>query len=288
MPHSRARTASARARLVVALLVTALLAAAWIQWRSSRPWPPRPAPGHLRVATYNIRAALGGLDGIVADLEPIHADLIALQEVEHGLERPRSTDQAGHVAKALGMEEVFAGSFPVDEGDGEYGIAVLSRYPILSSEKLPLPQGKGRWPRVALKVEVDAPNGPVRFVCVHLARPFHWPLSNTVTRLGQISALLRSLEEDELPVIVAGDMNSLPYSAEGARFRLALRPAWSLWRDGWGTSFSLETIGWPGGAIKIDHVLHDGTWRSHGTWVAPGGASDHRPVFSDLSREDAR
>jgi endonuclease/exonuclease/phosphatase family metal-dependent hydrolase len=240
------------------------------------------------VATYNIRAALGGLDGIVEDLEPIHADIIALQEVERGIERPRSADQAGHVAKALGMESVFAGSFAVDEGDGEYGIAVLSRYPILSSERLPLPQGTGRWPRVALKVEIDAPGGPVRFVCVHLARPFHWPLSNTVTRLRQISALLRSLEGEARPIVVAGDLNSLPYSAEGARFRVALQPAWSLWRDGWGTSFSLETIGWPGGAIKIDHILHDGRWRSHGAWVAPGGASDHRPVFSDLSRRDAR
>jgi endonuclease/exonuclease/phosphatase family metal-dependent hydrolase len=284
--HPRSRSASSRARLAVALLVTALLAAAWIQWRSSRPWPPRPAPGDVRVATYNIRAGLGGLDGIVADLEPIHADFIALQEVEHGMKRPRSVDQAGHIAKALGMEEVFAGSFPVDEG--EYGIAVLSRFPITRSEKVALPQGRGRWPRVALKVEIDAPGGPLRFVCVHLARPFHWPLSNTFTRLGQISELLRSLEGEELPVIVAGDMNSLPFSAEGARFRRALTPAWSLWRDGWGTSFSLEAIGWPGGAIKIDHVLHDETWRSHGTWVAPGGASDHRPVFSDLSRREPR
>ncbi|MBZ0268468.1 endonuclease/exonuclease/phosphatase family protein [bacterium] len=286
MAQPRSRTASSRARLTVALIVTALLAAAWIQWRSSRPWPPRPAPGHLRVATYNIRAGLGGLDGIVADLEPIHADLIALQEVEHGMARPRSADQAGHIAKALGMEEVFAGSFPVEEG--EYGIAVLSRFPITKSEKMSLPQGRGRWPRVALKVEVDTPDGPMRFVCVHLARPWHWPLSNTFTRLAQIRALLASIDGETLPVVVAGDMNSLPYSVEAARLARTLDPAWEPWRDGWGTSFSLETIGWPGGAIKIDHVLHDDRWRSHGTWVAPGGASDHRPVFCDLSRRDGR
>jgi len=275
-----------RARRPLAVLFAGTVVAAAVglvvHFRTPKVWPERPPEGRLRVATYNIRAALGGLDRIADDLRPLNADLIALQEVERGIHRQRSLDQAGHLATALGMESAFAGSFPVEQG--EHGIAVLSRYPILDTEILRLPRGNGRWPRVALKVRVEAPGGPLLFVALHLARPWFWPFSNTRARLAQIGALLDSLEGEPLPVIVAGDFNSLPFSAEAFRIGGELQPTWKPWRDGWATSFSLDSIGWPLGSIKIDHILHDRHWQDHGTWVAPRGASDHQPVISDLSR----
>ncbi len=267
--------------LIVALVTASGIGFLVVDARAPASAPATPPPGRLRVVTYNIRAGLGGLDDVASDLASLTPDLVALQEVERNIPRSRSRDQAGFLGRELGFEWAFAGSFPVEEG--EHGIAILSRFPILESEVLRLPQGRGRWPRVALKVRVQTPDGPVRFVCVHLARPRGWPLSNTRARLVQIDALLASLEGDALPVVLAGDFNSLPVSAEAWKLSRQLTPAWNPWRDGWATSFPLEAIGWRAGSVKIDHVFHDDQWDNHGTWVAPKGASDHRAVISDLS-----
>lgn len=269
--------------LAAGLLVAGALAGIIWAVGSRNPGPiPDRAEGTLRIASYNIRAALGGLDAVTEDLRRLDPDLVALQEVERGIARSRSQDQAGHLGRDLGLNWAFAGSFEVD--GGEHGIAVLSRYPILQEEIVRLPQGTGRWPRVALKVRVDAPGGPLTFVCVHLARPWGWPLSNLGARLEQMDALLESLEGVEGPVIVAGDFNSLPISWEAWKMAHRLQAAWNPWRDGWANSFPLESIGWPRGAVQIDHVFHDADWQSRGFWAGSLSASDHRPVVADLVR----
>ena len=275
------RRFSLRALRPAAVTLGAAILGVWIV---SLRTPPRPEagapPGAIRVVTYNIRAALGGLDGIASDLSPWQADVIGLQEVERGIPRSRSADQPGDLAATLGMQAEFAGSFAV--GSGEHGIAILSRHPMSDVRVLELPRGSGRWPRVALCARIEAPAAPFRFVVVHLARPWSWPFSNTATRLAQLDALLGELENEELPVVLAGDFNSFPISFEALSTSRRLATSWRPWRDGWATSFPLEAIGLPGGSVKIDHVYHERSWRSLGHWVAPLGASDHRAVIVDL------
>jgi endonuclease/exonuclease/phosphatase family metal-dependent hydrolase len=242
--------------------------------------PPGPGPDELRVVTYNIRAGLGGLDAVAEDLRRLSPDVVALQEVERGVRRSREIDQARSLGEALGMEHAFGGSFSVEQG--EHGIALLSRYPMSEVEAVRLPQGTGRWPRIALKARIDAPGATFRMVCVHLARPWGWPMSNTRARLAQIRTLQEVIEDDPLPAVVAGDFNSFPISLEGWSMSRTLENAWKPWRDGWATTFPLDVLGWPGGSIKIDHVFHDPTWQSRGNWVGRPGASDHRAVVTDL------
>ena len=112
--------------------------------------------------------------------------MVALQEVERGVRRSREIDQARSLGEALGMHHAFGASFPVERG--EHGVALLSRFPISEVEVVRLPQGNGRWPRVALKARIDAPQTPFRMVCVHLTRPWGWPTSQTRARLAQIRA----------------------------------------------------------------------------------------------------
>jgi endonuclease/exonuclease/phosphatase family metal-dependent hydrolase len=285
-PARSRRRAVARAVRLLAAIGGAAALVAWIVHERT-PGLPRagPAEGTLRVVTYNIRAGLGGLEAIAADLVPWDADVIALQEVERGIGRSRSADQPGDLGTALDMESAFAGSFAV--GGGEHGLAILSRYPLSDVRTIPLPRGSGHWSRVALSARVETPVGPVRFVCVHLARPWRWPLSNTATRLAQLDALLAALENESLPVVLAGDFNSFPVSLEALSMARRYATSWSPWRDGWATSFPLRAIGWPAGAVKIDHVFHDRDWESTGHWVAPAGASDHRPVIVDLRPGEA-
>jgi endonuclease/exonuclease/phosphatase family metal-dependent hydrolase len=234
----------------------------------------------VRVVTYNMRAGLGGLEEIIEDLRNLSAGVIALQEVERGVHRSKAVDQAATVAEALGMQAVFASSFKVDKG--EHGIAILSRWPIVPADTLRLPQSTGRWPRVALLARIEAPQGPFLLACLHLTRPFGWPVSGTRSRLAQIATVLDRVRQESIPVVLAGDLNCLTISPEAWSLSRELAPAWQPWRDGWANTFSLESLGWPGGAIKIDHIFHDRRWSCRGTWVAPKGGSDHRAVVADL------
>lgn len=283
---SRSSNASVvpRGRKRFALLfafVAVAVAMIWITVHETPVRPASPPPGTLRVATYNIRAGLGGLPGIIEDLRRLSADVIAIQEAEKGIYGSREIDQARTLADSLRMEYAYAPSFSLE--GREHGIAILSRFPLSEIERVALPQGSGRWPRVALTTRVAFPEAATRVVCVHLTRPVRVPFSHTRDRLAQLKAVFDAIENDSLPCIVAGDFNSTPLSPERWLISRHLADSWTPWRDGWATTFPLSSIGLPLGSVKIDAIYHERTWRSIGTWVAPPGASDHRPVVTDLA-----
>ena len=89
----------------------------------------------IRVATYNIKHGRG-MDGVLdlertlATLKSLNADVIALQEVDDQARRSGGVDQASWLAERLGMHAAY-GAF-MDFQGGRYGLAILSRRPILS------------------------------------------------------------------------------------------------------------------------------------------------------------
>ncbi len=91
--------------------------------------PAAPSGRRVRVATWNIRAALSApVDDIAAELQAMQADVVALQEVDAGTRRGGFVDQPAELARAIGFHAVFAASIEWDEG--HYGLAVLSRWPL--------------------------------------------------------------------------------------------------------------------------------------------------------------
>src|SRR3954470_16689448 len=87
----------------------------------------------FRVMTYNIHHG-EGLDGKV-DLQRIadlikeeKADMVALQEVDRNTERTGKRNFPAEFAKLTGMSCVFSNNWPVK--GGEYGTAILTRFPI--------------------------------------------------------------------------------------------------------------------------------------------------------------
>jgi endonuclease/exonuclease/phosphatase family metal-dependent hydrolase len=162
----------------------------------------------ITVMAYNIHHG-EGMDSIV-DLERLarliaaqQPDLVAIQEVDSSTERTGRVDQASRLAELTGLHHAF-GAFMPYQG-GAYGMAILTRLPVIATENLRLPDGDE--PRTALSIRVTAPSGrEIRFVDIHFYR-------TEQERLAQAGRLLELISGDTVPVILAGDFNSEPGTA---------------------------------------------------------------------------
>jgi len=230
----------------------------------------------IRIVSYNIRHARG-MDGQVdvkrtGDvLARLGADLVALQEVDRGCRRSEKQDLPAVLARRLSMAMRFA-KF-IDFEGGEYGLAVLSKYPIRQSRSIVLPRGEAE-PRWALEVVVQ-PEGsrtPVSFICLHL----DW-LDERV-RTGQVEALQKALANTTRPVILAGDFNC----------RRTGKPLEMLRAGGWNVlekTDPKETFPADKPEAEIDFVVIRGfdPAKTHSEVVAESTASDHRPVLATIT-----
>ncbi len=230
----------------------------------------------IRAATYNIRHGAGMDDSIrlertAATLRPLAADFIALQEVDDRVRRSGSVDQARLLGDLLGMRSAF-GSF-MDYQGGRYGLAILSRWPIMRATPLRLPDGNE--PRVALLVEVKLSDGsPLTVVCVH----FDW-VSNDNFRFSQAKALSAALDTLSTPYLLMGDFNDEPGSRTIRLFRAhaeeVVKPR--------GAHLTFPAAPEPVKEIDFIFTSPAGRWRVDSVAVVEERmASDHRPVMAVL------
>ena len=195
------------------------------------------ADPQVRAMTWNIWWRFGPRwrerqPGILATIERFTPDVIALQEV-WGAD---GTTQADEFADALGFHAVFASpAYPrtpepvlTPDHDGvELGIALLSRWPIVEHEAIPMPARHRSWDPVALRARVAHPAGPLPIVvaCLEHATTF------SDDRLAQ-AALLADLGTDPAadgpcPSLVMGDLNAAADSAVLRPLREVLIDAWT-------------------------------------------------------------
>ena len=100
------------------------------------------APVRLRVLCYNIHHA-AGVDGkldvprIARVIQSVKPDLVALQEVDRNTTRTGKVDQAAELARLTRMNHVFGANIAFQ--GGQYGNAILSRFPITEHRNHLLP-----------------------------------------------------------------------------------------------------------------------------------------------------
>ncbi|MBR9988488.1 MAG: endonuclease/exonuclease/phosphatase family protein, partial [Gemmatimonadetes bacterium] len=116
----------------------------------------------LSVVSYNIRHGRGmddqvDLERIAAVLRRLDPDVVALQEVDEGVDRSGGVDQTERLGDLLGMHHAF-GSF-MDYQGGRYGMSILSRCAMRFVTPVRLTEGNE--PRIALAVELALRDGVV-------------------------------------------------------------------------------------------------------------------------------
>jgi endonuclease/exonuclease/phosphatase family metal-dependent hydrolase len=177
---------------------------------------PETFDGTLRVLSYNIHHAGPPSKPGVIDMEAVarvirteDPYLVALQEVDVYTTRSGKTlHQAEELGRLTGMHAYFAKA--IDFGGGEYGLALLSKYPLEDVQRVALPtvEGTGGEPRILLSGVATLPGGKkIRFAGTHLDAQ-----ASDTNRGPQMSRIMEVLGGDPLPVILAGDFNDGPSS----------------------------------------------------------------------------
>lgn len=232
----------------------------------------------LKIMSYNIHACIG-MDGIL-DPERIatvfaeeNADLIGMNEVDLGTERTGGVDQTRQIADQLGYHYVFGPAMAY--GGGEYGNALVSRYPIevIQNHKLPFLQDISKEPRAILECSVDVEGSQLRVLVTHLGLD----VSERELSINYIADLLQG---SDTPTILIGDFNIRYHESFGE-----LEPLMAMLKDApaeIGKEDEILTFDAHEPTARIDYVFLSKELMVEDVYVVKTEASDHLPLVCVL------
>jgi endonuclease/exonuclease/phosphatase family metal-dependent hydrolase len=241
----------------------------------------------LRLLSYNIHKCIGGVDRtyepmrvaqVIARYEP---DLVLLQEVDQHARRTNADRQVDLLGDFLGLRHrTYFPNVRVRSG-GEYGNAILSRYPLTETSNIDLtvpPKKKRSVLHARYRIRLGGALGnQARTVHVY---NLHLGLSG-IERKIQLRKFLESHPfvglHQRTPVIVAGDFNDVwgtlgkkllvPAGFSGTGHPIRTFPAWGPIR-------ALDAI-YVRGNVELLHVYR-------ARLKLAKRASDHLPLVAEL------
>jgi endonuclease/exonuclease/phosphatase family metal-dependent hydrolase len=253
---------------------------------------PAPAPVALRVMSYNILHGAGE-DGVfdlsrtAAAIRAQHPDIVGLQEVDdHWDTRSDFVDEPAALARDLHMRVFFGAIYdlpPATAGqpDRKYGVAILSRYPILhavdhditrlsTQDPDPTPAPAPGFPEVV----VNARGAHVHVFDTHL----DYRADPSVREL-QVADTVRIMRHAGGQQILLGDFNAEWDAPELTGLHsYGLTDAWAATGRPGGDTYPADVP-----VQRIDHITVTPQIGIDDVAVPDTQASDHRPVVADLT-----
>jgi endonuclease/exonuclease/phosphatase family metal-dependent hydrolase len=235
------------------------------------------SPFRVKVLCYNIHHGRGAddkvdIERIAKVIQAVDPDLVALQEVDSGVNRSQQINEPEKLGELCKLTPVFGNNIRYDGGD--YGNAILSRWPVAGHTNHKLQSYYPNEQRGLLEVQVTLPEerGSLFFYATHYDYRGNSPerLPSAVTT-NEILAT-----KNGLPAILAGDLNEPP----DANAVKELAKSWKRTNSG-----ELPTYPADKPTKQIDHILVSppGRWRVIETRVLDdAAASDHRAIVSLL------
>ena len=251
---------------------------------------PPPVGQRLRVMSYNIHAGAGhdnvfDLERQATAIEAQRPDVVALQEVDvHWAARSDYADVASWLSRRLRMRAFFGPIYtlPPDRANApprEYGLAILSRRPILAVENHkitrlstqvpdPVPELAPGFPEIVISVR----GVRLRVYDTHLDYR-----ADPSVRRAQVADMLAIMNERPGAKVLAGDFNAPPDAPE-------LAPLWGELSDAMARASRSDIPTYPADVPgqRIDYVTTTPGIAVRAAWVPETLASDHRPVVTDL------
>lgn len=258
--------------LVLLLLVSGLGCAVTAQTNS---------PATIRVMSYNIHHG-EGIDGkvdllrIAQLIKEQSVDIVALQEVDKGTERTQRRDFPAELAELTGMICVFSNN--LNHMGGEYGNAVLTKFPVKRSSNLHFKKIDEAEQRGILQLTLGVRGREVVFMNTHLDhRPNDAARWSSVAEIETLAAKFQGK-----PMLMCGDFNDTPKSRVCERIGKLFDDSWTLIGEGEGLTSPAEK---PRRRIDYIWISKDRSLIPVKASVLQSEASDHLPVVVEFKLE---
>lgn len=220
----------------------------------------------VQMMSYNIRNGKG-MDG-ERDLERIArvirqsgAQIVALQEIDSLTQRSGRSNVMQELASLTGLNPSFASAIPYQ--GGAYGIGILSVQKPISCQRIPLPGAE------EARVLLLADFGTYAVACTH------WSLTQA-DRAKSVEIIKTLFADIDKPIILAGDLNCLPQSAEIAQMSDLLQLLNNPGQLTFPSNIPDRCIDYLFGTKDKVKVLDCKVYQAAGT------ASDHLPIYARL------
>ncbi|MGD2050113.1 MAG: endonuclease/exonuclease/phosphatase family protein [Chloroflexota bacterium] len=230
--------------------------------------------GSLKVVTWNIAFA-EEIEEAIAELSENEdlqgADILLLQEMdESGTET---------MAQTLGYNYVYYPASIHSRHDKNFGNAILSKWPIVDSEKIILPHQNPRNDQIRIAVRALISFGDIKVPVYSLHTETYW--LGQRSREDQIDYITEQIETIYPYALAGGDFNTLtPGSVRALEDRLG-KVGFDRVSAGAGQSVGIGDLG-----FKLDHIFARGMVPIDTGVSSTSTASDHYPVWVDLVLED--
>lgn len=228
----------------------------------------------LIVITYNIHHGRGtdgkvDIDRIAELLIESKADIVALQEVDIHTERSGKIDIAKILSEKTGLKFTAFGKNLEFEG-GEYGNAILSRYPIENEENIHFKNISGEQRGVQAAI-IKIYQKSLLFLNTHL--------DHTENDDSERVLYTEKIRDEIIPfydqqsIFLAGDLNDVPGSETYQIINRHLKDAWIEAGTGEGFTIPVQNPN-----RRIDYIFYSGNIIPKEAKVIQTGASDHLPL----------
>ncbi len=242
----------------------------------------------IKFLHYNIAACRNYEVAAVSPVKPertleiiksFDADIVTINEIDCLTARSGKIDQPKLIAESMGYNYYFAPA--IECGGGDYGIALFSKYDIVSAEMIRIPDtyidGVLQERRVIISAILNAGGQQLRVMMSH------YGLSGEEQRKAA-ELTLSELEKSTLPTIFSGDLNITPDNPLIGKLSEKMTDT--------GLLFEKEPITYPSSnflaraenvKIKIDYIFTHGNIKAEHVEVPEIHVSDHRPYYCELS-----
>lgn len=232
---------------------------------------------HLRVMTWNAHFLNQNSAAFMVTIATEQPDLIAIQEL--------GTSLSEAISAKLREQFPYQALYPARN---PAGMAILSRYPFVTTTPPDFSPINGCNCQI---VTIDVAGQAITLINTH-----PWPPKTGLTGGGTFDfdtenqdrifdQLLVRIAEAASPLLVMGDLNTMPIQANYRRLTEILQDAYVTSGSGPASTFPVarNDQSWlrqP--LIRIDYIFYDSAWQAQKTWVDAIDGSDHRYVMAEL------
>ena len=232
----------------------------------------------LRVMTYNIQHGAGAdnkidLQRTAAAINHEQPDIVALEEVDKGVTRTERRDLTAELAALTGMTGYFSNNFNFQ--GGEYGNAVLTRFPILQQTNTHYKMIRPKEQRGIIQLVLDVHGRKLLFMATHI--DYRKENEERLLNVAEMKQIIKRYPG--LPVILCGDFNDFPNTPVHTEMKKSFDDTWELVGQGEGWTFPSPK---PNRRIDYIWILKDQSVVPLKAWVPETEASDHRPFVADF------